>query len=64
MADRGEGSRIVAACVHCGSVYAALELPGGAIQPIGSRTGCASCGETEFTPVAQFADGSTEADDD
>lgn len=67
--EMGKGtdkSRIVAACVECGTVYAALRLPDGKIQPIGSRNGCGSCGETEFIPLPQFSDdsGSLEAADD
>ena len=49
-------SRIVAACVHCGSAYAALELGNGERQPIGTRTGCARCDETEFVPFSDRAD--------
>ena len=43
--------RLVAACAECGSMYAALKTPDGTIQPIGSRTGCASCGGTVFIPL-------------
>ncbi|MFC6717970.1 hypothetical protein ACFQGT_10060 [Natrialbaceae archaeon GCM10025810] len=59
-------ARIVAACEKCGSVYAALELSSGDVQPIGSRTGCTSCGGTTFVPLPQFTDdsGSPAADDD
>ena len=56
--------RLVASCVGCGSVYAALEVPNGEIQPIGSRNGCASCGGTTFAPLPQFSDGAAKADAD
>ncbi|MFC4542035.1 hypothetical protein ACFO5R_08860 [Halosolutus amylolyticus] len=55
-------ARTVAACVQCGSIYAAIELDGGGLQPIGSRDGC-SCGSTSFTDLddtaaaIDFADG-------
>lgn len=50
MGDRDEATRTVASCDDCGSVYAAVELPGGKIQPIGKRTGC-SCGSTSFSKL-------------
>lgn len=53
MMSSSEGeTRMVATCANCGSVYAALELTTGEIQPIGSRRGCATCGETTFTPLS------------
>lgn len=60
-----ENSRLVAACDDCGSVYAAVELSNGDVQPIGKRNGC-SCGGTEFSPVTQLDASSVSelADDD
>lgn len=55
MASSETGTRIVATCVRCGSIYAALRVGSDEIQPIGSRNGCASCGATEFRPVSEYS---------
>ena len=57
------GARIVAVCMGCGSVYAALRTTNDTIQSIGSRSGCATCGEMEFKPLPNLAGESTEAYD-
>lgn len=66
MGNSDERTRVVATCDSCGSVYASIELPNNGLQPIGSRAGCASCGETEFTAVsgAPAGGGSVEDGDD
>ncbi|APX96337.1 hypothetical protein SAMN05421809_2429 [Natronorubrum daqingense] len=53
MGGDDETSRLMATCVECKSVFAALEFPNGTIQPIGSRDGCTSCGATEFEPLPE-----------
>ncbi|SFC30039.1 hypothetical protein SAMN05444422_106279 [Halobiforma haloterrestris] len=65
MSDDDSESRVVAACVDCGSVYAALSRSDG-IRPIGTRDGCASCGGTEFTTLEELSEGTgpVDADDD
>ena len=50
MEDGDDQTRTVAACLECGSVYAALELKDGKLRPIGSRDGC-SCGSTSFADL-------------
>ena len=44
--------RLVAACAEGESMYAALKTPDGTIQPIGSRTGCVSCGGRDSIPLS------------
>lgn len=50
MGERDDSDRMIAACTHCGALYAATELSDGSILPIGQRDGC-RCGSTEFTKV-------------
>lgn len=50
MDERDDPDRMIAACTHCGALYAATELSDGSILPIGQRDGC-RCGSTEFTKV-------------
>lgn len=52
MENGNDRERIVATCVECGAVYAAVELPNKGLRPIGRRDGCGSCGGTEFAPLA------------
>jgi len=41
---------MMAACDHCGAVYAAIEQSDGTIAPIGRLSGC-RCGSTEFSEL-------------
>ncbi|AEH36245.1 hypothetical protein [Halopiger xanaduensis] len=50
MDERDDPDRMIAACTHCGALYAATELSDGSILPIGRRDGC-RCGGTTFTKV-------------
>ncbi|MCU4924757.1 hypothetical protein OB905_02000 [Halobacteria archaeon AArc-dxtr1] len=55
MGNTDGGSRIIGACTACGSMYAAVELSGGGVLPIGSRDGCTSCGGTEFVALSELS---------
>lgn len=48
-----EQRRLLAVCTQCSSVYAAVELSDGSVQPIGRRKGCASCGADDFKPIEE-----------
>lgn len=52
MTDSPKGQRGIAICVQCGRKYAAKTLSDGGVQPIGSPSGCKSCGCTEFNPFS------------
>lgn len=51
--DGDERNRLVAACVACGSIYAAVELDDGRIQPIGAHGACRNCGGERFRPAEE-----------
>ncbi|QLG48444.1 hypothetical protein [Natrinema halophilum] len=50
MDDADANRRTIAACEHCGALYAALEFSNETIRPIGRRDGC-RCGSTEFSAI-------------
>lgn len=52
MPTGNDDSRLVAACTNCAAVFAAVAVSDGRIQPIGSRNGCPSCDNAEYTRVA------------
>lgn len=64
MDDADEEVRVLAACEGCGAVYAAIELSNNGLQPIGSRTGCGSCGGKEFTPLTNVVEGTDAIEED
>ena len=50
MDETDDTGRMIAACEHCGALYAALEISDEKIRPIGRRDGC-QCGSTDFVAV-------------